>query len=56
MCMVTDTGAVTVAVAVPVAVAVYLPRGAAKLDVLVLFASRCYTTLLRGDLDILFEY
>ena len=39
-----------------VTVLVYLPRGAAKLDVLVLFASRCYTMLLRGDVDILFEY
>ena len=42
-----------------VTVLVYLPRGAAHLDVLVLFASRCskcYTMLLRGDLDILLEY
>ena len=35
-----------------VTVLVYLPRGAAQLDVLVLFASRCYTTPLRGDSDI----
>ena len=52
-------GLVMLTVTVTVTVLVYLPRGAAHLDVLVLFASRCskcYTMVLRGDVDILFEY